>query len=102
MKIYIAGKITGEPIRECYEKFWFASDYICLEMSEIMFTEIINPLELKGIYFGITHQKAMDICLDALKECTHAYFLKDWKESEGAKIEHKFCIDNGIKIIYQT
>lgn len=100
MKIYIAGKITGEPIFECLNKFNNAR-FDLRKQYALIAIEVINPLTLEGICFGIEHKKAMEICLDALKECTHAYFLKDWKESEGARIEHEFCIENGIKIIYE-
>lgn len=100
MKIYISGKITGEPIMECVRKFDDACRFVGGEYFDVVGYGI-NPLELEGMYFGISHDEAMRICLDALKDCTHAYFLRDWKESGGAKTEHQFCVDNNIKIIYE-
>ena len=105
-KIYIAGKITGEPIVKCIEKFEFAERRMQFyhsykKGSVIKPSETANPLKLKGIYFGIPHKEAMEICLEALKKCTHAYFLKDWKDSKGAIIEHQFCLENNIEIIYE-
>ena len=101
VKVFISGKITGEPIEECLYKFIDAALYIFGLEKKNQKIEIVNPLRLKGIHFGISHKEAMEICLEALKDCTHIYMLRDWKESEGARIEHQFALDNGIKIIYQ-
>lgn len=96
MKVFISGKITGEPIIPCVFKFTQAMRDEKIRDFEI----IIHPFHL-DVYFGISHKEAMEICLEALKDCTHIYMLKDWKESKGAKIEHQFALENGIKIIYQ-
>lgn len=95
-KIFISGKITGDMISDCIEKFK-------LEYLKIIwhFDEVISPLDIKGIHFGISHEKAKEICLNELKTCTHIYMLKDWKESKGAQMGHKFALENNIKIIYQ-
>ncbi|NMA07252.1 MAG: DUF4406 domain-containing protein [Ruminococcaceae bacterium] len=100
-KVFISGKITGEPIDDCLYKFNDACSYILGFGLCGHLTEIVNPLFLEGIYFGISHQEAMKICLEALKDCSHIFMLKDWKESKGAMMEHQFAMDNGIKIIYQ-
>ena len=100
MKIYVAGKITGEEILPCYNKFQSK----CVELQNelaLLPKNTINPLRISGIHFGISHEEAMRLCFEALKSCTHAYFLKDWKDSKGAKMEHQFCIENGIKIMYE-
>ena len=61
----------------------------------------IEPLDLPGIVFGISHQEAMKICFNALKGCDAIYMLRDWKESSGATMEHEKAKEWGIKIIYQ-
>lgn len=101
VKVFVSGKITGEPIDECLDKFYGAWSYIVGLEKENQIIEIVNPLFLKGIYFDIPHKEAMEICLKELKTCSHIYMLKDWKESKGAMMEHQFAMDNGIKIIYQ-
>lgn len=101
VKVFISGKITGEPIDECIFKFNEAWYHINGLQKEGQIIRIVNPLWLEGIYFGISHKEAMEICLKELKTCSHIYMLKDWKESKGAKMEHQFALDNGIKIIYQ-
>lgn len=100
-KVFISGKITGEQIDECFHKFAEASLDVCGLEREDQIIEIVNPLRLEGIYFGISHKEAMEICFKELKTCSHIYMLKDWKDSKGAMMEHQFALDNGIKIIYQ-
>lgn len=101
VKVFISGKITGEPIDECIYKFGDAWLDIAGEEKEDQTIEKVIPLWLEGIHFGVSHKEAMEICLEALKDCSHIYMLKDWKESKGAMMEHQFAMDNGIKIIYQ-
>lgn len=120
MKIYIAGKITGEPVYDCFKKFEIAQraisqfrfnfryehgviiDFLRENVTDpTAVAGIINPLQLNGIYFGINNVDAMRICLKELSKCDVAYFLNDWQDSEGAKTEHDFCIKNNVKIIYQ-
>ena len=97
--IFISGKITGEPISKCIHKFMYARNYIYQTFGAN--TDIKNPLKLEGIHFGISHEEAMKICLETLKDCTHIYILKDWEQSKGAIMEHDFAKENGIKIIYE-
>jgi hypothetical protein len=98
MKIYIAGKITGENVIDCFNKFFETKLNLKIEFEN---SNVVTPFDIEGIYFGISHDEAMRNCLTELKTCTHAYFLKDWKDSKGAMIEHQFCLDNGIEIIYE-
>ena len=96
-KVFISGKITGESIYYCTEKFSKAMWGLVYDGFDI----IINPLSMDGIHFGVSHEDAMKLCLDELKTCTHIYMLKDWDQSKGAKIEHEFAKKNGLTIIYE-
>lgn len=103
MKIFISGKITGERIGACRWKFHKARKQI-RNMS--LFTaatkaKTVEPLDLPGIVFGISHEEAMEICMKELQTCTHIYMLRDWKESKGAMMEHEKAKELGIEIIYQ-
>ena len=103
-KVFISGKITGENIYECVIKFKAAHNFILFNdvtKFRINEHEIIIPLFLEGIYFGVNWLDAMKICIKELKTCSHIYMLKDWKDSKGAQIEHQFALDNNIKIVYQ-
>ena len=94
-KIYIAGKVTGEPIAECTMKFgtaqkkWEAKGY-----------EVVNPLEVVGS-FNVKWKPAMKLCIKALVDCDEVYFLKDWQMSPGAILEHKIAEELDILITYE-
>lgn len=93
--IYLAGKISGESLATCTMKFgaaqhhWQAKGY-----------EVLNPLQIVNGW-KTPWQEAMRYCIQALCMATHIYFLSDWSQSKGAKIEHQLAKDLGIKIIYQ-
>lgn len=108
MKIFISGKITGEPILACGTKFYEAEREIGMNgnFDLRLFMEgrkdrIVNPLYLKGIHFGISHEEAMKICLSELKTCDAIYMLKDWKQSEGAQLEYRKAKEWGKKVFFQ-
>lgn len=103
-RIFISGKITGEPISECAGKFDEAYEFIAFwggVRVEFKPNNVINPLDMPGIHFGISHAEAMEICLRELKNCTHIYMLRNWKDSPGAIQEHEFAKANNIEIIYE-
>lgn len=94
-KIYIAGKITGEHYEKTFKKFHNAEIYLySLNYS------VINPTKI--IDRETDWKEAMRICIRQLVECDVVYALKDWKESEGAKIEIELAKKLGIKILYQN
>lgn len=98
MKVFISGKITGEDISTCMRKFEIAEKVL---YGFNVFDKIINPLKIDGIHFGISHDEAMEICFDELKDCTHIYMLKDWQTSVGAKKEYKFAGENNIIVLHE-
>ena len=103
VKVYIAGKITGEPVNECVEKFKLAQDTIrgFCKLQNWAENHVVTPFDLPGITFGISHHKAMEICLEALKECDIIYMLNDWKDSPGARMEHELALKSNKEIMYQ-
>ena len=84
-----------KSIYYCTEKF----DTAKWDLIREGFKSIVNPLSIRGIHFGITHEKAMELCLAELKTCTHIYLLSDWKDSKGAQMEYKFAKENGLTIM---
>lgn len=99
MKIYIAGKITGELPYYYWHKFGYAATKLRADGHQV-----INPVELndpleKG---GFAYEDMMKICFAAIDVCEAVYMLKDWHESPGAKREHEYAINSGKKIIYQN
>lgn len=62
-KIYIAGKVTGEPLAECTMKFGEAQKHI-----EALGFMAVNPLEVVND-FHTTWENAMKKCIKALMDC---------------------------------
>lgn len=92
-KIYIAGKVTGEPIAECTMKFGTAQKQI-----EKMGHEAINPLAVVGSW-DTEWQTAMRLCLKAMIDCDAIYLIGDWFNSRGAVIELQLAQELGIQVI---
>lgn len=92
-KIYIAGKVTGEPIAECTMKFGQAQKEL-----ETWGFEGVNPLAVVGD-FKSSWDAAMKKCIKALVDCDGMVILPDWQESPGAKIERQLAEDLNIVIV---
>lgn len=91
-KIYIAGKVTGEPLIACTMKFGAAQKEL-----EALGFEAINPLAVVGD-FQSSWELAMKKCIKALVDCDAMVILPDWEESKGAKIERQLAWDLNITI----
>lgn len=99
MKIYVAGKITGE-MPYCYGlKFGYAATKLRAEGHKV-----INPVELNDSLcrYGFDYEDMMKMCFTAIDICDAVYMLEDWHDSPGARREHEYAIDRGKKIIYKT
>lgn len=85
--IYIAGKVTGVEPEACARKF---------EVVEIQIKargyNVINPIKLVNDP-NCSWQKAMKICLHAIKDVDGVFMLPCSDESDGAKIEHQYAIE---------
>lgn len=93
-KCYISGKISGLEFSEVKEKFAKAEK----EVKELGYLPI-NPLK-NGVETNMWgDHMAEDIA--NLNRCDIVYFLTDWEESDGAKIEHIFAANSKKKMIYQ-
>ena len=91
-RIYIAGKVTGEPLRECTGKFGRAQK----DLEELGF-EAVNPLQVVGTW-EITWKNAMRKCIRALMECDAIYVLPCSQNSRGAGIELQLAASLGIPL----
>ena len=81
MKIYIAGKITGD--NEYRAKFQEATSTM-----EALGHVVLNPAILPA---GLAEQDYMQIALAMLNAADLAVFLPDYQESAGAMIEWAWC-----------
>lgn len=89
MKIYIAGKITGDPNYK--EKFDIAATSL-----ELQGHIVLNPAELPE---GMLPADYMRICSAMLDTADAIYLLKGWYSSSGASIERNYAMYIGKSIL---
>lgn len=92
-RIYISGKITDDA----NYKVNFEVAELALETAGF---QPVNPAE-EHLPEGATWADYMRHDIKLLCDCDAIYMLKGWRESAGAKIEHKLARDLGIEIIYK-
>lgn len=85
-KIYIAGKVSGEPIAECTMKFGQMQKEI-----EALGHVAVNPLQIVNSW-KTPWQTAMRQCIAVLMDCDGILFLPCWADSAGAHLEMQICI----------
>lgn len=95
-KIYIAGKVTGEPKHTTALKFATAKKEI-----EALGFEAINPIEVVGDW-NAPWELAMRKCIAALMECDGVVVLPDFGNSKGAMIEHDLANSLGMPVWTST
>ena len=81
MKLYIAGKITGD--KEYFHKF----NRMELEIKargHIPLNPAWNPK-------GMSRADYMRLCFAMIDVADWVIFLKDWKDSPGARLERAYC-----------
>lgn len=81
MKIYIAGKITGDP--DYYKKFWQVESN--LEKDGHI---VLNPADLPE---GLSREEYMQICIPMIFAADKVVFLPDSSDSNGAMVEYYLC-----------
>lgn len=87
--VYIAGKVTGLPIKEVVAKFADAQ----IKLVDAGYY-VINPTNL--VHHDANWKQAMRICLSFLPHADFIYLLDNWADSEGAKWEHQIAQRLGI------
>lgn len=91
MKVYIAGKITGlEDYKEYFDK----------KEKELIADgfKVINPAIMPG---GFEQDEYMHICYAMIDVCNAVYFLSNWKDSKGAKLEQEYAESKGKIQMFQ-
>ena len=92
MKVYIAGKVTGEQIGDAFVKFNTAE----FQLKRAGYT-VVNPLRI--VSQKLSWEKCMKVCLAELINCDAIYLLPDWAESRGAKLEYHIAQELKLKLI---
>lgn len=94
LRVYIAGKITGEDPVKCMQKFEAAE----AKLRRLGVQTIINPKKL-GIPDSWTWKESEEICKKVLRENANAiYLLNDWISSEGAMEEYHYARCHAYRI----
>ena len=81
MKIYLAGKITGD---ENYREKFREQEERLREEGHI----VLNPAALPG---GLKNEEYARICAAMMSVADCVGFLPDWQDSPGANVEYAWC-----------
>lgn len=81
MIIYIAGKIQGDP--EYKRKFAKAAEWV-----RSLGDTALNPARHPA---GLTKADYMRMNFAMIDTADMVYFLPDWQDSEGARLERAYC-----------
>lgn len=91
MKVYLAGKITGD--QNYREKFAAAAKKLEERAGVTVISPAVTPEGLKKVDY-------MCICFAMLESADTAVFLPDWEDSPGAQLEKHWCEYVGKKMVF--
>jgi hypothetical protein len=92
-KVYIAGKVTGEPYALVLNRFGNAE----LNLTALGY-KVVNPIKIVN-NSEADWKSAMKKCLSALLECDAIFLLPDWSKSKGAKLELSVALAAEIEVL---
>lgn len=81
MKIYLAGKITGDPD---YKRKFSAVEGVLRDYGHV----VLSPATLPE---GLRPKEYMRICFSMIDVAELVAFIPDWVHSPGAKLELDYC-----------
>ena len=90
--IYIAGAITGNSD--------YRSDFQKAEnhLKENGFDKILNPTVLPD---NLEHEQYVKICFSMIDVSDTVYFLRNWRDSDGATREYYYALSKQKKIVFE-
>lgn len=92
MKIYIAGKITGNP---GYKEQFAEAERMLQKQGHLT----MNPAVLSE---GFAHSDYMHICYRMIDVCEGIFLLDNWRDSVGATIELHYAQECNKVIMFQS
>jgi len=95
VKVYIAGKVSGERMENVFVKFG-AAEYQLKRRGHT----VVNPLRL--VSQNWSWEKCMSACIRELVQCDAIFLLPDWSESRGAKLEYYIAQELKLQLIIEN
>ena len=92
MKIYIAGKITGNP---SYAQHFGRVQEELEDQGHV----VLSPCVFTA---GLTQEEYMHMCLAMIDVSEGVMFLSNWKESKGAQEEHAYAVKHAKNMFYEN
>ena len=92
-KVYIAGAITTDPN-------YLLKFERCQKMIECFGVDVVNPCKLNHRK-DATFQEHLRVDIAAMLLCDSVYFMKDWRQSRGATMEMKMCLEFNINYLIE-
>lgn len=96
-RIYLAGKVTGEPYVECMAKFNRYEQIVRKTIFAGYPVEVYNPMAFCNKNWSWLH--CMLVCIPKVLHSDMVFMLPDWQKSKGARIE-RFIAKLVCKDIY--
>ena len=93
IKVFISGKVSDLPYAYAQERFNRVA-------SLFQGWEVHNPVKLCKPTWS--WWRCMVVCLWHLMRCDTVVFMDNWRDSRGARIEHRVAKLLGKKIIYMN
>lgn len=90
MKVYLAGRITGDTdYKAKFKKYEEMYDKVAT---------VLNPAENPA---GMSNADYANISIAMINAADYVVFLPDWEESIGANLEHAYCKYIGKPVRYE-
>ena len=103
VKVYLSGKITGEPnYKEYFKEAENLAKSVVPHLSSLFETlhasvAVLNPAVLP---LGMSERDYMRIAMAMLDCSDYILMLDNWEDSEGAKVEKLYAEKVGTKVLY--
>lgn len=97
-KIYVSGKITGlDNWRQIFEQ----AEKKLIEQGYFVISPRLIAEEVEIQKSNATYQDYMRSDLRMLCICDSVYFLSNWQDSPGARLEHEIAVALKLNCIYE-